>query len=203
VRITKSVSLGQITWDKFPDGFPNIFVHDVEKLKVSSTFEAQLSMILNPEWSSGMPNHISSLLRPGILHIRANECPLLAAAIRPAQVRIARNPKSHSAPNQTFFFQTRPPTDSVAASRSSCPSSRSAPWSVWTARAKSPPPARSRASSPPCPHAGTSRTCGKQCGPRGARAACEAPAPPSAAAEAAPTARRTAHGGVGGRRRRP
>uniref|UniRef100_A0A7S0M3Y7 Phosphoribosyltransferase domain-containing protein n=1 Tax=Cryptomonas curvata TaxID=233186 RepID=A0A7S0M3Y7_9CRYP len=33
VRITKSVSLGQITWDKFPDGFPNIFVHDVEKLK--------------------------------------------------------------------------------------------------------------------------------------------------------------------------
>jgi hypothetical protein len=36
VKLTKGVALGKITWDKFPDGFPNIFVHDVEKLKVAS-----------------------------------------------------------------------------------------------------------------------------------------------------------------------
>ena len=32
------MSLGNITWAKFPDGFPNIFVHDVDKLKVSHLF---------------------------------------------------------------------------------------------------------------------------------------------------------------------
>lgn len=33
VKHTRKVSLGQITWKKFPDGFPNIFVHDVESIK--------------------------------------------------------------------------------------------------------------------------------------------------------------------------
>eukprot|EP00802_Teleaulax_amphioxeia_P012212 Tamp_12251.p1 GENE.Tamp_12251~~Tamp_12251.p1 ORF type:complete len:350 (+),score=65.58 Tamp_12251:62-1111(+) len=33
VRHTRNVSLGSITWKKFPDGFPNIFVHDVESIK--------------------------------------------------------------------------------------------------------------------------------------------------------------------------
>jgi hypothetical protein len=32
------MSLGNITWAKFPDGFPNIFVHDVDKLKVFNLF---------------------------------------------------------------------------------------------------------------------------------------------------------------------
>ncbi len=33
VKHTRNVSLGSITWKKFPDGFPNIFVHDVESIK--------------------------------------------------------------------------------------------------------------------------------------------------------------------------
>jgi len=35
VQHTRTVSLGAITWAKFPDGFPNIFVHNVEELKGS------------------------------------------------------------------------------------------------------------------------------------------------------------------------
>ena len=27
------MALGEIEWKKFPDGFPNIFVHDVESIK--------------------------------------------------------------------------------------------------------------------------------------------------------------------------
>jgi len=33
VKHTKTVVLGQISWKKFPDGFPNIFVNDVEAMK--------------------------------------------------------------------------------------------------------------------------------------------------------------------------
>ena len=33
VKHTRNVLLGSITWKKFPDGFPNIFVHDVESIK--------------------------------------------------------------------------------------------------------------------------------------------------------------------------
>lgn len=33
VKHTRNVSLGTISWKKFPDGFPNIFVHDVESIK--------------------------------------------------------------------------------------------------------------------------------------------------------------------------
>eukprot|EP00285_Hemiselmis_virescens_P000774 CAMPEP_0173409698 /NCGR_PEP_ID=MMETSP1356-20130122/72811_1 /TAXON_ID=77927 ORGANISM="Hemiselmis virescens, Strain PCC157" /NCGR_SAMPLE_ID=MMETSP1356 /ASSEMBLY_ACC=CAM_ASM_000847 /LENGTH=334 /DNA_ID=CAMNT_0014371215 /DNA_START=126 /DNA_END=1127 /DNA_ORIENTATION=- len=33
VQHTRGVFLGNVTWAKFPDGFPNIFVHDVDKLK--------------------------------------------------------------------------------------------------------------------------------------------------------------------------
>ena len=33
VRHSRNVSLGTISWKKFPDGFPNIFVHEVESIK--------------------------------------------------------------------------------------------------------------------------------------------------------------------------
>lgn len=33
IKHTQSVALGEIEWKKFPDGFPNIFVHDVESIK--------------------------------------------------------------------------------------------------------------------------------------------------------------------------
>uniref|UniRef100_A0A7S4KYV8 Phosphoribosyltransferase domain-containing protein n=1 Tax=Guillardia theta TaxID=55529 RepID=A0A7S4KYV8_GUITH len=33
VQHTRGVTLGTISWKKFPDGFPNIFVHDVESIK--------------------------------------------------------------------------------------------------------------------------------------------------------------------------
>eukprot|EP00960_Hanusia_phi_P032274 749773-Hanusia_phi.AAC.11 len=43
VQHTRGVTLGTISWKKFPDGFPNIFVHDVESIKVLAS-----SMSLRP-----------------------------------------------------------------------------------------------------------------------------------------------------------
>jgi hypothetical protein len=34
VEHSRTLTLGNISWAKFPDGFPNIFVHDVESFKV-------------------------------------------------------------------------------------------------------------------------------------------------------------------------
>ena len=33
MKNAKTVVLGEISWKKFPDGFPNIFVNDVESIK--------------------------------------------------------------------------------------------------------------------------------------------------------------------------
>ena len=33
MKNAKTVVLGEIAWKKFPDGFPNIFVNDVESMK--------------------------------------------------------------------------------------------------------------------------------------------------------------------------
>ena len=48
VKHTRNVTLGSITWKKFPDGFPNIFVHDVESIKgCHVVFLASFSQVLN------------------------------------------------------------------------------------------------------------------------------------------------------------
>lgn len=47
VQHARMVSLGAVTWAKFPDGFPNIFVHNVELLKVSHTLSAPQAVFVS------------------------------------------------------------------------------------------------------------------------------------------------------------
>lgn len=52
VKHTANVTLGSITWKKFPDGFPNIFVHDVESIKgCHVVFLASFSQVLRQQTS--------------------------------------------------------------------------------------------------------------------------------------------------------